>query len=160
MIIVKKNHKTYLVTRQFGEGEKEVISVILEESFPMTSPQRIVIDVQAAREVAEAILGFLDHSLVKAPYDKDFVTIMDKISERNSGKPWTIGEEALLFYLVVATDLPFGQIAPFMGRSAFSIRERIRALGVDPGSESERSAKAATRKKNPTPRELELSSEE
>jgi hypothetical protein len=161
-ITIAKNHKTYRVTRLFCNTEKEAISVVVDEFFPTSSPQWIGMDVQDAREVAEAILDLLDPQLVKPPIvdDEKFAFVTDKLSQRNSGQPWTLSEESLLFYLFFETDVSLANLAIFMGRSAFALRKRIRALGVDPGSESGRSAKAATRKKNPTPRELELSSEE
>jgi len=161
-ITINKNHKTYRVTRQFCNTEKEVISVVVDEGFLTLSNEWIGMDTQVAREVAEAILHLLDPRLVKPPTvtEETFALVTDTISQRNSGKPWTLGEESLLFYLFFETDVPLVRIAVFMGRSAFAVRKRIRALGVDPGSESERSAIAATRNKNPTSPELEVPSEE
>jgi len=158
-ISINKNHKTYRVTRQFCNTEKETISVVVDEGFLTSSNQWIGMDVQVAREVAEAILDLLDPRLVKAPTaeEKAFTLATDVISQRNTGVPWTVGEESLLVYLVLETDIPLANIAIFMGRSAFAIRKRIRALGVAPDSESERLAKAKTRKKNPPRGELELS---
>lgn len=135
---VEHNGITYSVIRSLFPDQKEYIKV--RSQLPRDgSEYNIIIELGAAREIAEAILNLLDPFLLPIPNEREkavrFVT--DAMAARNMGSRWTPAEDALLLYLYCETKTPVYRIAGYLGRTVFAINARLPKLGVKPCKEPE-----------------------